>query len=140
LPPASHGRETDDAGRFTDGGGIFASKVATGRRVPAPILSALDLLTESVTAHAPSGNPLTLLAPRERAVLTLLGSGMDATTVAGLLHISRKTLYEDRRRAWRTLAPVIPSVVLRAYRGSVAPWQARHPGGAPQTPAVGGKC
>jgi hypothetical protein len=84
------------------------------------ILSALDLLTESVTAHAPSGNPLTLLAPRERAVLTLLGSGMNATTVAGLLHISRKTLYEDRRRAWRTLAPVIPGVVLRTICGYTA--------------------
>jgi hypothetical protein len=66
-------------------------------------------------------------------VLTLLGSGMDATTVAGLLHISRQTLYEDRRRAWRTLAPVIPGVVVRAYYGSVAPWKTRRPGGIPQT-------
>jgi hypothetical protein len=54
-------------------------------------------------------------------------------------HISRQTLYEDRRRAWRTLAPVIPGVVLRAYHGSVAPRQARRPGGAPQTAAAGGE-
>jgi hypothetical protein len=34
--------------------------------------------------------------------------------------ISRKTLYEDRRRAWRTLAPVIPGVVLRTICGYTA--------------------
>jgi DNA-binding CsgD family transcriptional regulator len=95
-------------------------------------VKSIALLTESVTSQARSGNPLELLPPRERAVITLLGAGMEATTVAKLLCITRETLYQDRRRAWRTLAPVVPSVVLRAYRGSVAPWQARRPGGRSQ--------
>jgi DNA-binding NarL/FixJ family response regulator len=70
---------------------------------------------ESLCESTPSGNPLDLLKPRQRAVLVLLGSGLDATTVAELLHISRETLYQDRRRAWRTIQPVIPVAIGRAY-------------------------
>jgi len=88
-------------------------------------VSALDLLTESVTSQSRSGNPLELLPPRARAVVTLLGSGMDATTVAKVLSISRQTLYQDRRRAWRALAPVIPGRGVSEYEASVTPWTAR---------------
>ena len=84
----------------------------------------VDILTESLTSQARSGNPLELLAPRARAVVTLLGSGMDATTVAKLLSISRETLYQDRRRAWRALAPVIPGRLLSEYEAHTAPWTA----------------
>ena len=62
-------------------------------------MSWTDILTESTAALAPSGNPLEILPPRERAVLVLLGSGLDATTVAKLLQVSRETLYQDRRRS-----------------------------------------
>ena len=59
--------------------------------------------------------------------LVLLGSGLGAKTVAKLLHISRETLYQDRRRAWQALKPVIPGRILREYGGSVAPWKGRSP-------------
>ena len=59
--------------------------------------------------------------------LVLLGSGLGAKTVAKLLHISRETLYQDRRRAWQALRPVIPGRILREYEGSVAPWKGRSP-------------
>ena len=78
----------------------------------------VDTLTESMTSQTASGNPLEILPPRERAVLVLLGSGLDATTVAKLLHVSRETLYQDRRRAWRALAPVIPGRLLSEYEAA----------------------
>ena len=47
-------------------------------------MSVFDLLTESVTSRARSGNPLELLPARQWAVVTLLGSGMKATAIAKL--------------------------------------------------------
>jgi len=90
-------------------------------------MSVFDLLTESVTSRARSGNPLELLPARQWAVVTLLGAGMKATAIAKLLHITRETLYQDRRRAWQALRPVIPGRILREYEGSVAPWKGRSP-------------
>jgi len=96
----------------------------------------VDTLTESMASQTASGNPLEILPPRERAVLVLLGSGLDATTVAKLLSISRETLYQDRRRAWRALTPVVPSGLLRSYEASVGDRARRRP--APRTHAAPG--
>lgn len=40
-------------------------------------MSWTDILTESTAALAPSGNPLEILPPRERAVLVLLGQAWE---------------------------------------------------------------
>ena len=73
------------------------------------------LLTESPLYAGPSGNALQLLKPREHAVIVLLATGLTPKAAADVLRISRETLYQDRRRAWETLRPVVPASVVRYY-------------------------
>jgi len=49
-------------------------------------MSWIDILTESTAALAPSGNPLEIVPPRERAVLVLLGQALGATLASRLTH------------------------------------------------------
>jgi hypothetical protein len=92
----------------------------------------VEVLTESPTADAPSGNPLDLLPLRQLVVFVVRAHQRPLTELADLLGLSRDTIHVDLRSAIRTLsergapAPERPTPAPgRVYRCRI------HDGGCP---------
>lgn len=74
-------------------------------------VSAVDQLTESLTADTPSGNPRALLSLRQLLVFLVREHRRPLKELAELLDVSRKTIHVELRRAIRTLSEHGPTAI-----------------------------
>jgi hypothetical protein len=88
----------------------------------------LERLVESPTARLPSGNPLDLLPTRQFLIFLAAACRRNMTQTAGLLSISRETLYQELRRAHTALTRIVPGERPKSPRCRLCGNEPRMPG------------
>jgi len=112
----------------------------------------LESITESPAAKLASGTPLDLLPPRQKVILLARAARVSMTELAKLFtsrcecgrtpHLSRQTVYQEIRSAWRALKRVPPCRSCReapAEPGRLVCRGCRTAPGVRRTPTSGGE-